>query len=57
MPLNFYWIQKIPVVKLERSKKMPVLLLDYTDVFFDRSTLTAGIFGSSESSETYCTSF
>ena len=28
-----------------------------TEVFFERSTLTAGIFESSGSSETYCTSF
>ena len=28
-----------------------------SDVFFDCSTLTAGIFGTSGSSETYCTSF
>ena len=28
-----------------------------TDVFFDRSTLTAGHFGTSGSSETLCTSF
>ena len=48
--------QKIPAVKVERSKKN-VYSSSKTDVFFDRSTLTAGIFGSSESSETYFTSF
>ncbi len=49
-------VPKIPAVKVERWKKTSVLVLKWT-FFFDRSSLTAGHFGTSGSSETLCTSF
>ena len=55
MSLNFLWIQKYKPSKLNVRKK--VHISSKTDVFFEHSSLTAHIFGSSESSETYCTSF
>ena len=55
MSLNFHWFQNDQPSKLN-DKKMSVLVLK-RKFFFDRSTLTAGHFGTSGSSETLCTSF
>ena len=55
MYLNFYWIQKYKWSKLNAGKN--VRFSSKRDLFFKRSTLTARIFGSRVSSETYYTSF
>ena len=47
--------QKYQPSKLNNKKN--VCFSSETDVFFDRSTLTAGIFENTGSSETLCTSF
>ena len=46
-------VQKIPAVRVELLKKN-VRFSTKTDTFFDRSTLTACIFGTTETSETLC---
>ena len=55
MSLNFHWFQNGQPSNLEERKKVRFSIK--TDVFFNRSTLTAGHFGTSGSSETLCTSF
>ena len=53
--LNSHWMKKYQPSKLNVRKKLS--FSTKTEIFFERSTLTAGIFSTSESSETYCTSF
>ena len=55
MSLNSLWFQKYQPSKLNDRKN--VRFSTKTDIFFDRSILMARIFGTSGSSETYCTSF
>ena len=50
MFLNSLWFQNGQPSKLEEQKN--IRFTTKTDVFFDHSTLTAGIFGTSGSSET-----
>ena len=50
MPLNSHWFQNGQPSKLNDRKKRP--FSTKTEIFSDRSTLTAGHFGTSGSSET-----
>ena len=52
MSLNSHWFQNGQPSKLEEQKKT-IRLSTKTDVSFNRSTLTAGHFVTSGSSETY----